>query len=39
MAIEIKKSLCGGRKIENLIKSMCFYLKFSRFHMFCLDFS
>ena len=39
MAVEIQKTLCEGRNIDNLIKSMCFYLKYSRFHVFCLNFS
>ena len=39
MSLETHKSLCGGRKIENLIKSMCFHLRISRVHVFCLDFS
>ena len=30
VAVEIRKSLCGGRKIENLIESACFQLKISR---------
>ena len=29
LAVEIQKSLCGGRKTENLIESTCFYLKTS----------
>ena len=29
VVVEIQKSFCGGRKIENLIKSTCFYLKVS----------
>ena len=39
MAVEIQKSLCGGRKTENLIKSTCFYLKISRVHVFFSKFS
>ena len=35
--VEIHKSLCGGRKTENLIESTCFDLKISRVHMFCDD--
>ena len=33
------KSLCLGRKKENLIEPKCFYLKISRVHVFCLNFS
>ena len=39
MAVEIQKTLYGGRKKENLIKSRCFYLKISWFHVFYSDFS
>ena len=39
MAVEIQKSLCGGRKTENLIEYTCFYLKSSRFHVFCSNLS
>ena len=39
VAVKIQKSLCGGRKTENLIESTCFYLKISRFHVFCSIFS
>ena len=39
VAVEIQKSLCGGRKIENLIESTCFNLKVSRVHMFYSIFS
>ena len=39
MAVEIQKTLCGGRKTENLIESMCFYLKISGVRVFCLDLS
>ena len=39
MAVEIQKTLCGGRNTENLIKSTCFYLKNSQVDMFCLNFS
>ena len=39
MAVEIQKTLCGGRKTENLIESTCFYLKISRVHVFCSNFS
>ena len=38
MAVEIQKLLCGDRK-DNLIKSTCFFLKNSRVHIFCSDFS
>ena len=38
MAVEIQKSLCGGRKTENLIESASFHLKISQFHVFCSDF-
>ena len=31
----VQKLLCGGRKTENLIEPMCFYLKISRVHVFC----
>ena len=44
MAVEIQKTLCGDRNAENLIESACchqyliestcFYLKFSRVHIF-----
>ena len=39
MAVEIQKSLCGGRKIENLIESTCFHLKICQVHVFCSNFS
>ena len=39
MAVEIPKTLCGGRKTENLIESTCFYLKISRVHVFNLKIS
>ena len=29
VVVEIQKSLCGGRKTENLIESACFHLKIS----------
>ena len=35
MAVEIKKSLCGGRKTDSLINSTYFYLKISQVHVFC----
>ena len=38
MAVEIQKSLCGGKK-KNLIEPGCFYLKISRVHVFCSNFS
>ena len=38
MALEIQKILCGGRNIENLIESTCFYLKVIRVHVFCSNF-
>ena len=34
-----RRRFVGVRKTENLIESACFYLKISRFHMFCLYFS
>ena len=34
VAVEIQKSLCEGRKTENLIESTCFNLKNSRVHVF-----
>ena len=37
--VEIQKSLCGGRKTENLIESTCFDLKISRVHVLCSNFS
>ena len=39
MAVEIQKTLCGGRNTENLIESTRFYLKISQVHMFCSNFS
>ena len=39
LSIEIQKTHCGGRNIENLIESTCFYLNISQVHVFCLDFS
>ena len=39
MDVEIQKSLCGVIKIDILIESKCFYLKISRVHVFCLNFS
>ena len=38
-AVETQKMICGGRKIENLIESTCFYLEYSQVHMFCSSFS
>ena len=32
--VETQKTLCGGRKTENLIESTCFYLKIIRVHVF-----
>ena len=34
MAVDIQKTLSGGRNTDNLIKSTCFYLKISRVHVF-----
>ena len=39
MAVEIQKTLCGGRNTDNLIESTCFYLKISGVHVFCSKFS
>ena len=39
VAVEIQNSLCGGRKTENLIESVCFYLKVSRVHVFLSNFN
>ena len=39
VAVEIQKTLCGGINTENLIESICLYLKISQFHVFCLNFS
>ena len=39
IVVEIQKALYGGRKIDDLNESMCFYLKISRVHMFCSNFS
>ena len=39
VAVKIQKTLCGGRSTENLIESTCFYLKISRVHVFCSNFS
>ena len=39
VAVEIQKTLCGDRNTENLIESTCFYLKISRVHVFCSNFS
>ena len=39
MGIEIQKTLFGGRNTENLIESACFYLKISRYHVLCLNYS
>ena len=39
MAVEIYKKIFGSRNTEDLIKSTCFYLKFSRVHLFFFDFS
>ena len=37
VGVEIQKMLCEGRNTDNLIESICFYLKISRVHMFCLN--
>ena len=34
VVVEIHKAICGGINTYNLIKSTCFDLKISRFHMF-----
>ena len=39
MGVGIQKTLCGGRKLEILIKSTFFYLQFNRFHVFSLNVS
>ena len=36
MAVEIRKSICGGIKTDNSINSTCSYLKISGVHMFYL---
>ena len=35
MVVEIHNFVCGGIKIEHLIKFTCFYLKNSQVHVFC----
>ena len=39
MAVEIKKTLCGGRNTDNLINYTCFYVKIGQVHVFCSNFS
>ena len=39
VAVEIQKTLCGGRNTYNFIKSTCFYIKISPVHMFVSNYS
>ena len=39
MVVEKQKTLCGGRKTDNLIEHTCFYLKISQVHVFYSNFS